>query len=144
MTKATIVAIEIVDTVAIRSPAMIAGVASGSSTLHEGLPACEAHAARRLERIRRHGAQPLDHVAVEDEERVRHERDLDGRDRETRERNEQLEEREARDRVEEVGEDADRRVEQPVPHADECEQEREREADPTAISESSMCWTSAG
>ena len=57
------------------------------------------------------------------------ERDLDRRHREPGDRHEQLEEREARDRVEEVGEDADRRVEQAEAHAEQREHERDREAD---------------
>ena len=49
MTNGATVAIEIVETVAMRRPARIAGSASGSSTRSERLRAREAGAARRLD-----------------------------------------------------------------------------------------------
>ena len=62
-----------------RSPAIDRRQRERQLDAHERLQAREAGAARRLERVGRNVAQPLDHVAIEDQERVRDERDLDGR-----------------------------------------------------------------
>ena len=50
-------AIETVETTAIRSPPMIAGTASGSSTRQQHLARLEPHAARRLEHVGRRRAE---------------------------------------------------------------------------------------
>ena len=66
------------DTIATRSPATIAGTASGSST-RQSVCAALAHPARRLEHLRRRAAEPVEDVAEEDQQRVADERDLDRR-----------------------------------------------------------------
>ena len=67
----------------------------------ERLPPRQPHPARRLEHLGRRRAEPFEHVAEEDQERVADERDLDREHGEAGDRHEQLEERDARDRVEE-------------------------------------------
>ena len=128
--KAATVAIEIVATTAIRSPAKNRRHGQRQLDTKERLSARQPHAARRLEHVRRHGTQPDDDVSVEDEERVGDERDLDRSHRDARQRHEQLEERETRDHVQEVGEDAQRRVEEPEAKSDERQCERDDKANP--------------
>ena len=129
MTNAAIVAIEIVETVAIRSPATIAG--SGERQLDAESVCSRVRPMPRAasEHLGRDAAKALEDVPVEDQQRVADERDLDRRHGQAGERDEQLEEREARDRVEEVGEEPDRRVEPAVAVRDERGGERDHEAD---------------
>src|SRR3954451_5476622 len=95
----------------------------------EDLPAREPHPARSLEHVVRDALQARQDVREEDDQRVRDERDLDRGPAQSRERDEQLEERDARDRVEERGDDAERLLELAVAVREECERERDREAD---------------
>ena len=109
-------------TVAIRSPAMIAGSASGSSTRHRICTSGEAHPRRASRTSVGHPPQARQHVAKQDQQRVGDERDLDRRHAEPGERDEQLEERERGDRVEGAGDDQDRRLDPVGAVGDEREQ----------------------
>ena len=94
----------IVDTQATRSPAMISGVASGSSTRHSRCRRHVAHAVGGLEHVARDGVEARDRVPDEDQQRVQDERDLRGEQRDARDRDQRGEQREARDRVQDPAE----------------------------------------
>ena len=94
---------------AIRSPAMISGSASGSSTRHSSWRSRQAHAAAGVARLGGHAVQAGDHVAEDDQQRVGDERDQRGRLAAAGERQQQEEDRDARDRVEDAGDLRDRR-----------------------------------
>ena len=144
MTNAATVASAIVETVAMRIPAMIAGRASGSSTRQRiwrplmPIP----RAASSTSGGRR--AQPGEDVPEQDQEGVGDERHLDGRHRQAGQRDEELEEREARDRVEERGDEVERPLEDSGPAGDSAAAKAMTKPTVTAISVSLTCWRSAG
>ena len=100
---AATVASPIVVTLASRTPAMISGTASGSSTRQSRSRRRVAHPLGRLEDVGGHGVEAGDDVADEDEQRVRRQRDDRGQQRQPEDRAEDRERGEARDRVEDAG-----------------------------------------
>ena len=114
---------------AIRSPAMISGSASGSSTRHSSWRARQPHAAAGVARLGRDAVEARDHVAEDDQQRVGDERDHRRQLAAPGERQQQEEDRDARQRVEDAGDLRDRR-DQPAPAVrEQRERERDREAD---------------
>ena len=87
----------------------------------------QPHTPSGLQYLRRYCAKPFEDVAVEDEERVADERDLDSGDRQPGHGHEQLEEGKARDRVDDRGEDDERPFGQPVPMCEERSGKRDDE-----------------
>src|SRR3954454_12737172 len=90
----------------------------------------EAHPPRRLAHVVGATAQPDQHVAEEDQQRVGDERYLDRETGEPTDRHEELEEREARDRVEEARGEHEGELEPRLPVCDQRARESDEAADP--------------
>ena len=102
LTYAATTATLITVTAAMRSPATITGSASGSSTRRRISPRAHAHAARRVDDVRRHFADAGRDVADQDHQRERDHADDRVGAPEADDRDQQREERERRNRVEEA------------------------------------------
>ena len=114
---------------AIRSPAMISGSASGSSTRQSSWRSVSPMPAAGVARLLGHVVEPVDDVAEEDQQRVGGQRDDRRRVAAPGDRQQQEEEREARDRVEDPRDLGDRRDEPAPAVGEQRERERDREAD---------------
>src|SRR4051794_16986859 len=95
----------------------------------EDLTLRQAHRTCRQWSVLGYLAQARQRVPEQDQDRVRHERDLGARDGQAGDRHEQLEERQAGDRVEEGGEDREGRLEPVEAVGDQRGRERDDEAD---------------
>ncbi len=118
----------IVVTVATRTPAMMTGVARGSSTRHSRWPGLCPRPVAASSDLGLHAVEPGQPVADEDQEGVADQRDLGGQQPDPERRDEDREEGEAGDRVQDPAEPQDR-TDEPATAMDE-DRHRERDQDP--------------